>query len=170
LGGFLTRVDSEILHLREEEMALQIGDRIEIFELYGRAAVSFDTGDAEGFAQCFTTNGVFDSRAAITGRGELAAYVTRRFTESPGMAHHISNIYIDETEDGALGTAYGVVFATAPDGRLQLRTAGTYKDELIVEDGRWRILHRRFRARLAEGQVGADLTVSTAISPGGPIA
>jgi uncharacterized protein (TIGR02246 family) len=140
-------------------MALQTSDRLEIFELYARAAVSFDTGDAEAFAQCFTTDGVFDSRTAISGHDELAAYVTRRYHEAPGMAHHISNIYIDETDDGALGTAYGVIFGTAEDGRLQLRTAGTYKDELVNENGRWRIHHRRFHARVSAGQTGADLTI-----------
>jgi SnoaL-like domain len=146
-------------HPREEEMALQTSDRLEIFELYARAAVSFDTGDAEGFAQCFTAEGVFDSRAPITGHDELVAYVARRFREAPGMAHHISNIYIDETDDGALGTAYGVIFATAHDGRLQLRTAGTYKDELVTDNGRWRIRHRKFHARVSAGQTGADLTI-----------
>jgi uncharacterized protein (TIGR02246 family) len=140
-------------------MTLEVADRLEIHELYGRAAVSFDTGDAAGFAQCFTVDGVFDSREAVTGRDALAAYVTRRFAEAPGMAHHITNVFIDETDGGARGTAYGVILGTAPDGRLQLRTAGTYRDELVRDDGRWRICHRRFTARLRPGQTGADLTV-----------
>jgi SnoaL-like domain len=146
---------------REEQMTLDTADRLEIFELYARAAVSFDTGDAEGFARCFTAEGVFESRTPIAGHEELVAYVTRRFAEAPGMAHHVSNIYIDETDEGARGTAYGVILATAPDGRLQLRTAGTYKDELVSEHGRWRIRHRRFHPRVPAGQIGADLTVPT---------
>jgi hypothetical protein len=147
---------------REEQMTLHIADRLEIFELYARAAVSFDTGDAEAFAQCFTPEGVFDSRTPIAGHDELVAYVTRRFTEAPGMAHHISNIYIDETDEGARGTAYGVILSTASDGRLQLRTAGTYKDDLVSENGRWRIRYRRFHPRVSAGQIGADLTIPAA--------
>jgi hypothetical protein len=102
---------------------------------------------------------VFDSREPIAGRDALAAYVRRRFEEAPGMAHHISNIFIDEDGDGAHGTAYGVIFSTAGDGRLQLRTAGTYQDDLVREDGRWRIRYRKFHARLAAGQTGTDLTL-----------
>lgn len=138
-------------------MALDASDRIEIHELYAHVAISFDTGDADGFAESFTPDGTFVAGTDLTGREALADYVRRRFRESPGTAHHISSILVQESDSGARGRAYGLVTGLAADGRLQLRAAGTYDDELVQEDGRWRIRHRRFTSRLAPRHVGRDL-------------
>lgn len=141
-------------------MPLSTEDQLEIQSLYSRCAICFDLGDAAGFADAFTPDGSFTSGGGdpIVGREALSAYVSRRFEEAPGMSHHICNVLIEESANGARGRAYGVIIGRAADDRLQLRSAGTYEDEIVRDDGRWRIMARRFTPRLAAGQVGLYLT------------
>jgi uncharacterized protein (TIGR02246 family) len=133
-------------------MALSTADRLEIEQLYARYAHAFDGGDAEAFAAVFTADGRFTSGAAepIVGREALAAFVRRRFAEAPGTSHHITNVLLEDApEGGASGRAYGLILGTATDGRLQFRNAGLYVDELVREDGAWRIRSRTYASWVA---------------------
>ena len=95
-------------------MALDASDRVEIYELYARAAISFDTGDADGFAESFTRDGTFVASTDLTGREALAEYVRRRFREAPGTAHHVFNVLIEESGAGVRGRAYGLITGWGP--------------------------------------------------------
>lgn len=141
-------------------MSLTSADRMEIHELYARCALAFDSGEAEGFASLFTSDGTFGvaGHDPFRGRDQLVAYVKRRFEEAPGMSHHVSNVVIDETPDGAMGHAYGMILGTEPDGRVSVRNLGTYADRLVRAESGWRFASRSFEARLAEGHVGRELT------------
>jgi SnoaL-like domain len=143
------------------DMALTADAQLQIHALYVRCAIAFDNGDADGFAAAFTREGTFGVSGAqpVCGRAALAGYAERRFEQAPGTSHHICNILVeDDGMGGARGRAYGVILGTANDGRLQLRQAGSYEDQIVFEDGSWRFRSHVFTSRIAPGQAGLDLT------------
>src|SRR5689334_4563207 len=83
-------------------------DRLEIHELTARYAWSLDTGDVEDFVDCFCRDGelVWDAfetegrwRGAAALRGFIGYFLQR--PESAGRQHHVSNLIVTPTADGA---------------------------------------------------------------------
>lgn len=100
-------------------MALNPLDYEAIRNLYGRYAIAVDTGDAEGYAQCFAEDGTLsfeglvpaaDRNGAHTGRETFKAMLVGMFTKTQGHCLHVSNIQTIEGEgDEAHVIAYAQV-------------------------------------------------------------
>ena len=110
-------------------------DRDEILQLAYRYNLAIDRGDAAGWADTFTPDGVFDSGPPAEGRGrdQLIAFAA----SVHGLRHTLANPAIDVTGDAAAMRAYFVVY----QGAAVLGT-GTYEDQLVRTPGGWRFAKR----------------------------
>ena len=114
-------------------------DRASIRDLLARYCHSFDGGDADGVAELFTEDGVFDPGVpgfeSVEGRDVIRGFVG---SMPAGMVHHMTtdDVY-DVDGDVAAGIASFIVVAKGA-----IVTTGRYHDDLVRADGVWRIRRR----------------------------
>jgi hypothetical protein len=127
-------------------------DRIEIHELTARYAWSLDTGDEQEFVECFCRDGelvwdAFETEGRWRGEEALRGFIGyfRQRPESAGRQHHVSNLIVTPTAQGAVAKCYVAVTLRREEGPHVLHVMGYYEDELRHEGGRWRFARRRIR-------------------------
>ncbi|HEY4409400.1 MAG TPA: nuclear transport factor 2 family protein [Acidimicrobiia bacterium] len=133
----------------EQATSLDVADRLDILDLYARYSVLFDTGQAEAWADLFTPDGTFliVGGPSLYGRGELAPFAERRYQDTPGIRHIVSNVIVEPAADGARGSAYVVVLGGVDDGtETQILTLGGYDDRLARTEAGWRFESRTYCA------------------------
>jgi len=109
-------------------------DRDEILQLAYRYNHAIDSGDAQGWADTFIPDGVFDVAGQVrSGRDELVAFAA----SVHGLRHTLANPVIDVVGEAATMRAYFVVF----QGTALIGT-GTYTDELVRTPEGWRFTKR----------------------------
>jgi hypothetical protein len=127
-------------------------DRLEIHELTARYAWSLDTGDEDAFVDRFCRAGarVWEAcetegrwRGAAALRGDIG--YPRQRPESAGRQHHVSNLNVTPTAEGATAKCYVAVTLRADPGPHLLNVMGYYEDVLRNEEGRWRFATRHIR-------------------------
>jgi ketosteroid isomerase-like protein len=133
-------------------IALSAEDRLDIQDLIARYAWALDTADEAGFVDCFAKDGelvweVFETPAAWRGHEALARFIAffRSRPESAGRQHHVSNIVLEPSDEGAVGRCYVAVALRQGDGPHRLNVMGWYEDRYVCEDGRWKIAQRVIR-------------------------
>jgi ketosteroid isomerase-like protein len=130
---------------------LSIEDRMAIQDLYARHNALNDTGDYQGWANCYTEDGLFKSAQEIRGRAAIAAAGKERYEARPSQPwvnpQHWNNSLIVEG-DGKSATALCYLIRIAKikaTGEFSIITHGMYEDELVKVDGRWlfksRVVH-----------------------------
>ena len=127
-------------------MALSAGDRFAIIDLINRHGHLMDRGDFDGATALFTDDVVYDVSAfgigvqiGLAGAHEAALAMI----DSQPVAHHVTNIVLDETADGvvhALSKGLGIM-ADGSAGSV------TYDDTVQQTPAGWRISHRVVRPR-----------------------
>ena len=139
-------------------------DHEEVRQLFARYSQTLDFGDAEGFASCFTADGVLDTSAQeerLTGvhRGhrELRRFVAASTEYTAGRVRQSAhNVLVEGDGTTARATSYVIVTrayeeATSGHGKpsqvtqSDWETTGMYFDELVKVDGRWLLSRRQFR-------------------------
>lgn len=145
-------------------MALSLEDRAAIEEIYAAYAHTFDAGDAYGWAALFTPDGRFVRRGEedVVGTAALQQFVLDRAESAPGITHHVTNVSMAAADDGARGRAYVFVLRIAPGAVLRLRNLGAYEDDLVQDNGVWRIAERRFTSWLAPEGIDAPFSFGPA--------
>ena len=120
-------------------------DRLEIQELLHRYCHYLDHGRWAEFAALFTADcrldlsqvlGVYEGAAGLHQFGEMIAG-TGLF-----MRHMMTNVVIDGDGERARVQSY-VIAITGPAGSKPQQATGLYDDELVKQDGRWLLHHRR---------------------------
>jgi ketosteroid isomerase-like protein len=114
-------------------------DRASICDLLARYCHDFDRGNADGVADLFTEDGVFDPDVAgfeaVEGRDVIRGFVG---SMPAGMVHHMTtDAAYDVDGDVATGIASFLVVAKGA-----VVTVGRYHDDLARVDGAWRIRRR----------------------------
>jgi 3-phenylpropionate/cinnamic acid dioxygenase small subunit len=116
-----------------------------------RYAHTIDVGDSEGWADCFTADGAFQTRGAreeiyapyrIEGRAALVDFVDHH-TRPPGLWHKhmlVEPIVEIDGEEASAQSYFAVL--VEQDGHPIVRVMGRYVDRLRREDGRWRFAER----------------------------
>lgn len=127
-------------------------DRIEIHELVARYCWAIDTGDAEGLADCFASDGVlawdaFDVPLRWQGADALRHFAgfLRDQPSTAGRQHHVTNLVIEPDGDGARGKAFVAVALRQGDGPHLLNVMGWYEDRYRREGDQWKIAERTIR-------------------------
>ncbi|MEV6259978.1 nuclear transport factor 2 family protein [Streptomyces sp. NPDC051784] len=75
---------------------------LEIQHLYAAQSHAIDTGDAEAWADTFTTFGTFDSPtydAPVRGRAALAAFARQLHAAAPHLHHVITNVLVEAADE-----------------------------------------------------------------------
>ncbi|HWI22482.1 MAG TPA: nuclear transport factor 2 family protein [Baekduia sp.] len=118
-----------------------------IEELLGRYAWAHDERDFDALAELFTEDARYEMRVKGGESHEQVGPVAivgqirefkERYTEQ--RRHVITNFrYDEETEDRAVVRSYLTVLHIGAD-RIDVVTAGIYRDEVVLRDGRWRIV------------------------------
>ena len=133
----------------EQATTLDVADRLDILDLYARYSVLFDTGQAEAWADLFTPDGTFFivGGPSLYGTAELEPFAERRYRDTPGIRHIVSNVIVEPAGDGARGSAYVVVLGGVDDGAAtQILTLGGYDDRLARTESGWRFESRTYCA------------------------
>ena len=101
-------------------------DYDEIRHLYARYAHTIDAGNAEGWADTSTADGVFGD---AHGRAALVEFVRTVYKQNQELGrqsrHWFNQILIEPTADGARGTCYFVLYNTGVTPPV-IRLAGVY--------------------------------------------
>jgi len=110
-------------------------------------AYALDEKRFDLFADCFTEQAIIDIRvydAAVPvphleGRSAIVEFFeTGRAPHRDRRRHVITNVRVERRGDSAQVHSYVVLYSTEKEV-TQLLCTGQYVDDLVVEDGRWRI-------------------------------
>lgn len=131
-------------------MPLSADDKIEIQELVARYNRAVDSGDAQGWADTFTDDGVFESMRVGTHRGrqELVRFAEDFWTGDEcapwrGGQHWATNFIIEGDGDTASLFCYHIMFMPASPDEVNGVVMAAHDDVVARVDGRWKFLRRR---------------------------
>jgi hypothetical protein len=117
-------------------------DRLDILDLYARAARAEDAGDAEEFVAAFTEEGVLEAPHGIfRGPDELRRYLVESASVRKGRRHLTANHVVTVEGDGARALADFVILEV--DDAPRVLATGTYSDTIAREEGALRFSHRK---------------------------
>lgn len=115
-------------------------DYMEIEQLYAKYNWAIDAGDAEGYADTFVDDGVFNN---FTGREALVGFINRFSQGDNGGTRRHWNTNLKIEGDGK--TASGAVYLMLMDVSTKpasIVTMATYSDKLIKTENGWRFSQR----------------------------
>jgi hypothetical protein len=124
-------------------------DRFLISDLWAKYSWTLDTGDVEGFVECFAEDAVFDELIVATGRTEIRSLVTKFFYENPlfaGRQHLIGQHQFFADSEGRPDhwrvRSFAHVFVLRDVG-ASLFWTGYYDDVVAKIGGEWLFLYRK---------------------------
>ncbi len=121
--------------------------RLEIQELYARYAWTIDSGDAEGWANTFTADGVFNNSSR--GHDALVQFVHdwRANRKGADRRHWYTNLILTPAAGGARGAVYMMLLdvGTRPPAPVN---SYRYDDVLVKTPGGWRFQSRTLKSDL----------------------
>lgn len=127
---------------------LTVADYTAIQQLYARYNTAIDHGDAEGWANTFTPDGVFAGN--FKGHDALVGFVNNWRTNMSGAArrHFSADLVITPSAEGATGTVSTILvdLATKP---ASINGFVTYSDSLVKTANGWRFKSRAIKAETA---------------------
>lgn len=133
---------------------LTAADYTAIQQLYARYNSTIDRGDAEGWANTFTADGVFAGN--FKGHDALVGFVNNWRANMNGAArrHFSADLVITPTAEGAAGNVSTLLvdLATKP---ASINGYVTYTDVLVKTPGGWRFKSRAIKPETAPAAAGA---------------
>ena len=123
----------------DEDSFQRLQDRLDLIEIAARAARTFDENDAQGYADCFVQEGLYESpRIGLRaqGRDQLVAMCRGRGGED---LHFCTNFEIDIRGDEA--TVRSALLLSSRNGPL-VNTTGYYISECERTPQGWRYRHK----------------------------
>lgn len=121
----------------------------ELGQFYAEQMAILDDGDADGWVDTFTADGVFvppGGAPPVTGREALLAgtrATVARLAEAGTVRRHVlTNLNVTEvTEHDARTTSY-VLIVDSTDGQTRITTSTLMRDELVSDGSRWLVGRR----------------------------
>lgn len=111
-------------------------DRDEILQLLYRYNHAIDSGDADGWADTFTFDAVFEvGGQVIAGRDALIAFASN----VRGLRHVVVNPVVAIVGDAATVRAYGLALQGT-----EISVVGSYEDDVTRTPAGWRFAKRVF--------------------------
>jgi hypothetical protein len=142
-------------------VSLDPRDHAEITDLYARYNHASDAGDAEGYAGCFTPQGILRVRGlalrdgvmrrdpaaelSVSGQAELAAFKRRDQAGRGGKyrRHWNGSLWLARVDDGTVrGRCYLHAENGEPGGLPELAQTGVYEDTIVRDGTAWRFALR----------------------------
>lgn len=121
----------------------------QVQNFYARQMQLLDSGRVEEWAETFTEDGVFetDTAGSTTGREAIsrAAGTAQEALRAKGIRHRHWLGMVDVRADGENRLevrSYALVLAIALGRPATVHVSTTCDDELVQEDGRWRVRRR----------------------------
>ncbi len=129
-----------------EHQACLCGETEAIKRLFAEYGRLLDLRDAQGWAALFAPDGQWiggEQYGVIEGRGDLAAFVTREFSDAPPCVHMFGNfaITVDDSGERASSWSRWMLLELGADG-LRAALAGSYSDRLVRLPEGWRFARR----------------------------
>jgi uncharacterized protein (TIGR02246 family) len=124
----------------------RLEDRLEIQQLFVDYGRHLDRGDFAAFAELFSRDGeiLLGPIGRAKGRREIQATLEAALAGRIGeTVHVVSSPAIELSGDVATSEVMWTVLARTPEGDLAVTMAGRHVDDLVREEGRWRILRRK---------------------------
>ncbi len=123
--------------------ALATEDMLAIQQLYARYNHAIDSGDATGWAACFTAGGTFASGASgsFTGTEQLTTFA-QGFASRLKARHWTNNLIIEADGEGATGTCYLMLLRLQEGSPASVLTTGIYRDSIVRDGGAWKFASR----------------------------
>lgn len=128
---------------------LTASEWIEISSLYAYYNLCSDSGDAEGYASCFTEDGVMDQitrKLVIKGYQDLVVYKRKDVESRSGRyrRHWNSGLLLRKQPDGSVnGWCYLHAYNGEPGKLPVLAGAGVYDDTIVAVGGKWKFSIRK---------------------------
>ncbi len=134
-------------------MADDAATRLQIIETLNRYAWGYDTRDLDLMGGCFAVDGAFD--IALDGHEGWGPYRGRQAivdwlasimeSQTDQRRHCVSNIVFRELGPSNAKVDSYLVLTAVEDGALRVVCTGTYHDDMVLEDGAWRIAHKTLK-------------------------
>ncbi len=131
-------------------------DFAEIGQLYAKYNQAIDSGNAEGWADTFTPDGVFSK--TTVGRDALIAFAKGFYESGSGKRRHWNdNLILTGTAEGADGSVYLMLWDTG-NRPATLMVSGIYEDKLVKTKNGWRFKSRAVKVDTAKPAAAATPT------------
>jgi hypothetical protein len=122
---------------------MSIEDRLDVMDLLARYAECVDTADVGGYADLFLPDGVVQhSAGTVQGREAIHAWVAGlaregRIGPQSNLKHFLGLPVIRGDGQRCTARTYVMIPRLMETGEISTRLAGTYKDDIVKQDGRW---------------------------------
>jgi uncharacterized protein (TIGR02246 family) len=129
-----------------EERLRRLEDIVAIQQLFIDYGLALDAGDLDAYTQLFATQGTIDLGpiGRATGRTEIKALMAQTLEGLVGSSFHIvSSPQINLLGDRAISQVMWTVIHRDKNGQPQVTMIGKHHDELIRENGEWKIQTRK---------------------------
>lgn len=121
-------------------------DLMEIHQLFIDYGMHLDAGRFEDYAALFAAEGEIrlGPLGKAKGRAQIRDTMTKALDGLVGKTFHvISSPMVQLDGDRATSEVMWTMIQRGDDGKPEVAMLGRHRDELVREDGRWRILVRR---------------------------
>lgn len=168
----MTSAELERLLLELAARVQAVEDELAITRLLTSYGFAVDGDDAEGCADLYAADAVFelDGAVALAGREELRTIVTCDAHQAilPGCAHVMGPFTVDVTGDLATATGYATVYV-ADAGKRKIWRQSLGRWELARRGGRWLVTRRSsWAVGRPEGQQAARAALAAHLTTSAP--
>lgn len=143
---------------RLEARLQRLEDLMEIHQLFTDYGMHLDAGRFDDYAALFARDGEvrLGPLGKAKGREEIRATMAKVLDGLVGVTYHvISSPMVELRGDEATSEVMWTMIRRGDDGNPELAMLGRHRDELIREDGRWRI-------KVRQGLIDVPRTYATA--------
>ena len=124
-------------------------EMIDIQQLYATYNQALDAGDAEGWANTFTPDGVFNK--TNVGHDALVTFAKGFYAQGSGMRRHWNtNLVLKSTAEGVDGSVYLMLWDVG-NRPATIIVTGIYEDKLVKTKDGWRFKSRTVKPDPSKG-------------------
>jgi 3-phenylpropionate/cinnamic acid dioxygenase small subunit len=132
-------------------------DKQEIAELLARSAYALDQRELGVLEATFSANAAFvidiagvDGEVSFAGRDAIMGLMKDSMAEQSDQRRHVvTNVFFESESDERAVAVSNITITSVENGAIRLVTTGLYRDEVVRDDGQWRIKARRIELDMA---------------------
>ena len=129
-----------------EDRVRRLEDIVEIHQLFVDYGLALDAGDFDAYAELFAEDGevLLGPMGRANGRENIKALMSGTLSGRAGSSFHIiSSPQVTLDGDTATSQVMWSVVTADESGKAAMTMIGRHRDDLVREDGRWKIARRR---------------------------